>query len=361
VKWLQQLSQRCMQLLSPHPIDSAAVLGWYDSNARRLPWRVAPADRQAGQRPDPYRVWLSEIMLQQTTVATVRAYFVRFTTLWPTVRDLAAAPLDSVLREWAGLGYYARARNLHACATEVVERHAGTFPGTSEDLLRLPGIGPYTAAAIAAICHDEPVAVLDGNLDRVLARYYALSVPVRDAKAALRAALTESVPPRAGDFAQAMMDLGATICTPRVAACMLCPLRPGCIAARQGDPLMYPVKLAKAERPTRRGHAFVMRDGAGDVYLQSRPPKGLLGGMTEVPGSEWSHEAAEADYPRPAQWQYRGQVVHVFTHFRLELEVWSATVDGADLDGGWWAPPDSLAGEALPTLFRKVLTQAGLD
>ena len=350
-----------MFLANPAPIDAPAVLAWYDRHARDLPWRVPPAERARGVKPDPYRVWLSEVMLQQTTVAAVKNYFLRFTRLWPTVFDLAAAPLDSVLKEWAGLGYYARARNLHACARAVVERHNGIFPASSAGLQTLPGVGAYTSAAIAAICFDEPVAVLDGNLDRVLARYYALPVPVREAKEELRTALQASVPARAGDFAQAMMDLGATICAPRTALCMLCPIRPGCRAAESGDPTVYPVKPTKAERPVRKGHAYVMRDASGDVFLQSRPEKGLLGGMTEVPGSDWAAALPAPAYPAQADWRHRGRIVHVFTHFRLELEVWSAEVDGAGLDGGWWAERRALKGEALPTLFRKVLAAAGLD
>ena len=349
-----------MLLLHPATIYAPAVLAWYDWHARDLPWRVSPADRSRGIKPDPYRVWLSEVMLQQTTVAAVKSYFLRFTSLWPTVFDLAAAPLDSVLKEWAGLGYYARARNLHACAKAVVEQHGGMFPTSSAQLQNLPGIGAYTSAAVAAICFDEAVAVLDGNLDRVLARYYALAVPVRDAKDELRAALQAAVPERAGDFAQAMMDLGATICAPRTAVCMLCPIQTGCIATKTGDPTFYPVKPTKAERPVRRGHAYVMLDDDGDVYLQSRPEKGLLGGMTEVPGSTWEAELPPAKYPIAANWRGHGQIVHVFTHFRLELEVWSAIVPARDLESGWWASPAALAGEALPTLFRKVLA-AGLS
>ena len=350
-----------MPLADPHPIDSDAVLAWYDIHARELPWRVPPAERKKGVRPDPYRVWLSEVMLQQTTVAAVKAYFVRFIHLWPRVEDLAVAPLDSLLREWAGLGYYARARNLHACAQAVARDHGGVFPQSAAGLQALPGIGAYTGAAIAAICFDEQIAVLDGNLDRVLARYHALDVPVRDAKDDLRAALQQSVPKRAGDFAQAMMDLGATICAPRNASCLICPLQPGCAAAWEGDPLLYPIKPEKAEKPVRRGHAFVMTDAEGDVYLQSRPHKGLLAGMSEVPTSDWGAERGEPVYPVTAQWRHRGQVVHVFTHFRLELEVWSAEVEGSTLDGGWWSAPKALKGEALPTLFRKVLAQAGLE
>jgi A/G-specific adenine glycosylase len=350
-----------MHLPAPAPIDASAVLAWYDRHARDLPWRVSPADRARGIRPDPYRIWLSEVMLQQTTVAAVKTYFRTFTSLWPTVFDLAAAPLDSVLKQWAGLGYYARARNLHACAQAVVRDHGGIFPQTSAGLQTLPGVGAYTSAAIAAICFDEPVAVLDGNLDRVLARYYALDVPVREAKEELRAALQASVPSRAGDFAQAMMYLGATICAPRTAACILCPIQPGCIATKAGDPTIYPVKPAKAERPVRKGHAYVMRDADGDVYLQSRPAKGLLGGMTEVPGSDWAAVLPAADYPVLGEWRHHGQVVHIFTHFRLELEVWSAMVKPDGLDDGWWAEPRAIKGEALPTLFRKVLATVGLD
>ena len=343
------------------PLDSGAVLAWYDQHARDLPWRVSPADRARGVRPDPYRVWLSEVMLQQTTVAAVRDYFVRFTALWPTVADLAAAPLDSVLREWAGLGYYARVRNLHACAVAVVAQHGGVFPATSLELLTLPGIGPYTAAAIAAISADERVAVVDGNFDRVLARYLALGVPVRHTKDLIRDTVQAAVPARAGDFAQAMMDLGATICAPRAASCLVCPLQPGCTGTRS-DPLAYPVKAEKPERPTRYGHAFVMRDASGDVYLRSRPPTGLLAKMTETPVSDWTGTKSDPAFPVPGDWSHSGQVVHVFTHFRLELEIWSATIaDISTLEDGWWSDPRQLEAEALPTLFRKALAVAGFE
>lgn len=340
-------------------IDAGAVLAWYDQHARDLPWRVSPADRKAGVRPDPYRVWLSEVMLQQTTVAAVQKYFRRFTTLWPTVADLAAAPLDSVLKEWAGLGYYARARNLHACAVAVSQRPDGSFPSSSAELTTLPGVGLYTSAAVAAISADERIAVVDGNVDRVMARYLALDKPVRDEKELIRQTVQAAVPERAGDFAQALMDLGATICTPRAALCMLCPLQPGCLGARN-NPLAYPVKPAKPERPVRYGHAFVMRDADGDVYLRTRADTGLLARMTEVPGSEWLSARQPVAFPLPADWRPLGKVVHVFTHFRLELEVWTAMVDPTGLDDGWWAAPRDLRGEALPTLFRKVLATAGL-
>jgi A/G-specific adenine glycosylase len=342
------------------PLDADAVLAWYDRHARDLLWRVSPADRAKGILPDPYRVWLSEVMLQQTTVATVREYYARFTALWPDITSLAAAPLDSVLREWAGLGYYARARNLHACAEAVVERHGGVFPATSLELLTLPGVGPYTAAAIAAISFDERIAVVDGNVDRVLARYLALPVPVREAKDLIRNTVQASVPARAGDFAQALMDLGATICAPRAVSCLVCPLQPGCAGTRL-DPLAYPVKAEKPERPTRYGHAFVMRDGQGDVYLRSRPATGLLAKMTETPVSDWTGTKAEPVFPVAADWTHHGRIVHVFTHFRLELEVWSATIEDVDrLTDGWWSDPRDLDKEALPTVFVKALAAAGL-
>lgn len=341
------------------PVDAQAVLDWYDRHARDLPWRVSPADRRRGIRPDPYRVWLSEVMLQQTTVAAVQKYYLRFTSLWPTVADLAAAPLDAVLREWAGLGYYARARNLHACAVAVAQQHDNNFPWLSHILTGLPGIGSYTSAAVAAIAGDERIAVVDGNVDRVMARYLALEKPVREEKDLIRQTVQAAVPERAGDFAQALMDLGATICTPRAALCMLCPLEPNCLGTK-ANPLAFPVKAAKPERPVRYGHAYILRDPAGDVYLQSRPAKGLLGGMTETPGSPWESTKSSPQFPHPVPWKSCGQVVHIFTHFRLELEVWTAEVDPAGLDGGWWCSPADLKGEALPTVFKKVLAAAGL-
>ena len=343
------------------PLDSGAVLAWYDRHARTLPWRVSPAERAGNICPDSYQVWLSEIMLQQTTVATVRDYYRRFLALWPTVADLAAAPLDAVLVEWAGLGYYARARNLHACAQAVVERFGGRFPQTSAELLTLPGIGPYTAAAIAAIAFDEPIAVVDGNVDRVLARYLALPVPVRDAKDEIRATVQAAVPARAGDFAQALMDLGATICAPRIANCLICPLSDGC-EGRRLDPLAYPVKVEKAERPNRYGHAFVMRDADGDVYLTKRADTGLYAKMSETPGTPWIADRIAPPFPVAAEWQSHGAIVHVLTHMRVELEVWSAIVpDATALPDGWWTSPDRLSREGLATIFRKVLAAAGLE
>jgi A/G-specific adenine glycosylase len=337
------------------PLDAKSVLNWYDHNARVLPWRISPADRRRGVAPDPYRVWLSEIMLQQTTVAAVAGYFARFTARWPEVKALAAAPLEDVLAEWAGLGYYARARNLHACAQVVTLERGGAFPETSAELRTLPGIGLYTASAIAAICHDEPVAVIDGNVDRVMARYLALDLPVRDAKPQIRDAVQQSVPDRSGDFAQAMMDLGATICARRAALCDRCPLQPDCAGAASGKPLAFPVKPAKARRPVRYGHAFIMRRPDGAVWLRQRPEKGLLAKMTETPGTDWVLEKQNPAYPVAGKWTFASEIVHVFTHFRLELDVWLLETGEAPVGEGWWSTPGAQVGEALPSLFRKVL------
>jgi A/G-specific adenine glycosylase len=309
--------------------------------------------------PDPYFVWLSEIMLQQTTIAAVRSYFAAFTGRWPTVNDLAAAPLDDVLAQWAGLGYYARARNLHACANAVVREYGGVFPKTAAALRDLPGIGDYTSAAIAAICADERVAVVDGNVDRVVARLLALPRPVREEKPLVRSVVQAAVPQRAGDFAQAMMDLGATICAPRRANCLICPLQTQCKGFASGNPLAFPVAPDKKPKPERFGHAFVIRHPDGSVFVRQRGPKGLLAKMTEVPGSDWG-EPAVAAFPFAGGWAEAGAVVHVFTHFKLTLTVWTITADHP-LDEGWWSSPDAVAGEALPSLFRKVLKVAGIE
>lgn len=338
-------------------LDAAAVLAWYDRHARTLPWRVSPADRAAGRSPDPYHVWLSEIMLQQTTIAAVGKYFAAFTTLWPSVHDLAAAPLDDVLVQWAGLGYYARARNLHACAQAVVAHHAGVFPTSASALRELPGIGDYTSAAIAAICHDERVAVIDGNVDRVMARFLGLEKPVRDEKPLIRARVQAAVPQRAGDFAQAMMDIGATVCAPRRANCLLCPLEPGCAATKTANPLAFPVAAPKSDKPRRYGHAYVIRHPDGGVFLRQRGPKGLLAKMTEVPGSDWLPASAPASFPCAGEWKQAGEVNHTFTHFHLTLTVWSVAAD-TPLDEDWWS--STLSAEALPSLFRKVLLAAGV-
>ncbi len=343
-------------------MDVSGILAWYDAHARNLPWRISPADRKRGIRPDPYRVWLSEIMLQQTTVTTVRSYFDRFTGRWPTVRHLAAAPLDDVLAEWAGLGYYARARNLHACAKTVVNDYDGRFPLFCEQLRELPGIGPYTSAAIAAICYDERQAVLDGNVERVLARFLALDQPVREVKPALAEFLQDHVPHRAGDFAQALMDLGATICAPKVALCSACPLKRGCAANILGAPLEFPVRPNKKPRPNKHGHTFVIRRPDGAILLQKRPDKGMLAQMSETPGSDWTADGGKPEFPIVGAWSMAGTVRHIFTHFSLDLDVW--LLDDSDFragEGQWWSLPEDLPGEALPSLYRKVLIMAGIE
>ena len=339
------------------------LLTWYDRHARKLPWRVGPKERARDVRPDPYRVWLSEIMLQQTTVAAVKSYFEDFTRRWPTVADLAAAPRDDVMKAWAGLGYYARARNLHACAQAVVADHGGRFPETAAALRALPGIGDYTAAAIAAIAFDEPAAVVDGNIERVVARLFALDTPLPAAKKAIREVQARLTPPlRAGDYAQAMMDLGAAICTPRKPACSLCPLADDCVARAANRQEDYPVKAPKTERPVRRGAAFVAVRADGAVLLRPRSDSGLLGGMSEVPGSDWSAEIDPdaAAPPFDAAWRRMGDVVHLFTHFRLELAVYRADIAMRQpaSPGAWWASPAELPGEALPSVMRKAIEAA---
>lgn len=345
---------------------AARLLAWYDRHHRVLPWRVPPDARARGEMPDPYRVWLSEIMLQQTTVKAAGPYFTRFVDKWPNVAALAAAGLDDVMKAWAGLGYYSRARNLKKCAEAVVADHGGTFPGEEAALAALPGIGPYTAAAIAAIAFNRPAAVVDGNVERVVARLEAVSTPLPEAKRPIRAFVAAAVPAsRPGDFAQAMMDLGATICTPRRPACALCPLGESCAGLRLGDPEALPVKAPKAERPLRRGAAFVAVRGDGAVLLRKRPPSGLLGGMSEVPTSAWSaRRDGAADIsaaPFAAGWRRVGAVSHVFTHFTLELAVFRADTDGPAPAGCWWSAESEIGGEALPSIMRKVVAAASPD
>jgi A/G-specific adenine glycosylase len=348
---------------APMVPESPALLAWYDRHRRKLPWRAAP-----DERADPYRVWLSEIMLQQTTVKAVAPYYARFLERFPTVERLARAPLEDVLRAWAGLGYYARARNLHACAQAVAERHRGRFPSTEAALAELPGIGPYTAAAVAAIAFDECATPVDGNIERVIARLFAVEDELPDAKPEIRRLAATLTPARrAGDFAQAMMDLGATLCTPKKPACALCPWTDGCLARARGDAETFPRKAAKREGKLRRGAAFVVVRADGHLLVRTRPAKGLLGGMTEVPTSGWTHDfdaaAALVDAPRlaKAQWQrVPGVVRHVFTHFPLELVVHRAKVPASTRApaGTRWIALADIAGEALPNVMRKVVAHA---
>lgn len=344
------------------PSPAEILLNWYDRHGRDLPWRVksGPAD--------PYRVWLSEIMLQQTTVATVKAYFAKFTARWPQVEDLAAAELDEVLAAWAGLGYYARARNLHACAQKVADEMGGRFPDTVEGLKALPGIGDYTAAAVAAIAFDRPAVVLDGNIERVMARLHRVATALPAAKPVLKQHAADWTPDhRPGDYAQAVMDLGATICTPTKPKCLLCPWSDPCAARRAGDAERYPVKPPKKRKPTRRAVMFWL-EAEGAVLLRRRDEKGLLGGMLEVPSTPWTDGVFTAEDPmhlayRPVELDFEpcpGIVRHTFTHFHFEISVRRAKAEKKPPTQGLWVPLDQLDQVALPTVMAKVARHARL-
>ena len=346
---------------------SGALLGWYDRERRHLPWRADP-----GEVPDPYKVWLSEIMLQQTTVKAVLPRYGLFLRRWPDVAALARAELGEVLGAWAGLGYYARARNLHACARAVIEDHGGKFPENEAELRKLPGVGGYTAAAIAAIAFGAQATPVDGNIERVVARLFAVTLPLPEAKAEIKA-LAETLSPaeRPGDFAQAMMDLGATICTPRRPACGLCPVHPECRGYAEGLAEVLPYREEKAERPVRRGAIYVAIRSDGAVLLRQRPLKGLLGGMLETPSSPWGDQApngkaVQLHAPVNAEWRkLPGLVEHTFTHFHLQLSVYRAEV-GADAalkraalpERCRWLTLRELSDAALPSLMRKVISHA---
>jgi A/G-specific adenine glycosylase len=337
------------------------LLAWYDRNRRHLPWRAAP-----GEEADPYRVWLSEIMLQQTTVVTVGPYFQRFLALWPTVNDLAAAPLEDVLAEWAGLGYYARARNLHKCAVSVAGRYGGRFPDTETELTELPGIGTYTAAAIAAIAFDRPATPVDGNFERVMARLHAVEDPMPGVKPLLRDLARRLTPAvRPGDYAQAVMDLGATVCTPRNPKCMICPWSAACAGRIAGIAEALPRKAQKKSKPTRYGTAFWCLNGDRDVYLRRRPSSGLLGGMMEIPSTDWREDISAGDFhpddpPLKAKWRaLPGVVRHTFTHFHLELQVLAGRIDGKDAGSpGVWHPVTDLGRAGLPSVMTKIARHA---
>lgn len=342
------------------PPEAMALLAWYDRAHRRLPWRAEP-----GALADPYRVWLSEIMLQQTTVQAVRPYFEKFVTRWPGVEALALAPTDDVMAAWAGLGYYSRARNLLACARQVVADHGGRFPADEQELRGLPGIGAYTSAAIVAIAFGKRAVVVDGNVERVIARYFAIEAPLPGAKPTIRGGADRLTPKhRPGDFAQALMDLGATICTPKKPACALCPLMDGCAARHRGIAEGLPAKPPKSARPVQRGAAFVIRDGAGRLLVRTRQEKGLLGGMTEVPGTPWVVDAppatAAAGAPLPGNYTFSGSITHIFTHIALELAVFTAIVPHGTpaADGMRWLAATDIATAAFPTVMRKVLARA---
>jgi A/G-specific adenine glycosylase len=328
----------------------ARVLNWYDANARALPWRAPPG----APRPDPYRVWLSEVMLQQTTVPHATPYFLEFLRRWPTVGDLAAAPDAEVMAAWAGLGYYARARNLLACARAVAAGHGGVFPDTEDGLRALPGLGPYTAAAVAAIAFDRPANVVDGNVERVIARLHAVDAPLPQAKPELRRLACELVrDERPGDWAQALMDLGATVCRPKAPLCSRCPAALECRALASGAPEGFPRRAAKAERPRRYGIAWLITRGR-EVALVRRAPEGLLGGMLALPTTDWretpwSEAEALARAPVEGDWRDAGAIDHVFTHFSLELSV--RRLEAAEAGEVLWTDREGLT--ALPSVFLK--------
>jgi A/G-specific adenine glycosylase len=335
-----------------------SLLVWYDENARDLPWRVSPSKRAAGVNPGPYRIWLSEIMLQQTTVGAVKAYFERFIHLWPTVQDLAAAPDDQVMGEWAGLGYYARARNLLKGARAVVADHGGVFPQDRKSLLALPGIGPYTASAVASIAFDLPETVVDGNVERVMSRLHDIHEPLPLSKPQLTELATRTTPQnRAGDYAQAIMDLGATVCTPKSPKCEICPWVAPCLARKNGTAAELPKKVPKPVKPTRRGFAYVAQTTSGAWVMERRADKGLLGGMLGWPGSPWD-ETAQHTPPFAADWTEVGEIKHTFTHFHLFLRVMvTPAVENTPealltLGANEFQPSD------LPTVMRKVFDVA---
>ena len=333
-----------------------ALLAWYDAHRRELPWRAPP-----GEHAGPYRVWLSEIMLQQTVAAAVAPYFRRFVERWPDVGSLAAASLDEVLQAWQGLGYYARARNLHAAARIVAAQHGGRFPDSEAGLRALPGVGAYTAAAIAAIAFDRKATVVDGNVERVMARFFHIDTPLPAAKKAIRNAAAALTPEaRPGDYAQAVMDLGATVCLPRRPRCGFCPWSEDCLARAAGIVEILPVKAPKRRRPVRRGIAYWTEDGAGRVLLRRRPEKGLLGGMMEVPSGPWVEDGPPPEAPPvDGTWQpLHATARHGFTHFILELEVRTGSSAAPAPEGCVWAPVDALGDYALPTAMKKVVRLA---
>ena len=334
--------------LSPLP---GLLLDWYDAHARDLPWRMGPEARRAGKRPDPYHVWLCEIMMQQTTIPHGTPYFLKFIGRWPSIEDLAAAKDEEVMAAWAGLGYYARARNLLKCAREVTAR--GSFPETEAELRKLPGIGPYTAGAMAALAFGQPAAAVDGNVERVFSRLLAMTGEWKEEKKRIGDVVRELVPAKhPGAFAEALMDLGATLCTPTKPNCMLCPLTSLCAGRASGEPERFPIKPAKVPKPKRRGRAFILVDGEA-VWLTRLPPKGLLGGMLALPSDGWREETFDADRDFPARaenWEQIGEVRHVFTHFALTLEVWQGALKGKRPDGAWTPIKDV---DGLPSVFKK--------
>ena len=336
----------------------AAILRWYDRHGRELPWRV-----KDGKRADPYAVWLSEIMMQQTTIPMGTPYFLKFLNLWPTVQKLAAAPAEDIMREWAGLGYYARARNLHKCAKLIADERGGKFPDTYTQLLELPGIGPYTAGAISAICFDRPATVVDGNIERVMARVFAITEPLPSSKKMMiqkADALSEGRIDRPGDYAQAMMDLGAMICTPRNPKCGLCPVLSFCAAKKKGIAETLPVRSAKKKKPKKFGYVYFIEDSKNNILFETRPEKGLFGGMAGLPTSEWATDLRDARHPsylpvKKIKTHPEREVRHSFTHFDLTLIPCRVSWTGRKPAKMDWAHTKNVAKLGLPTLFQKAV------
>jgi len=338
-----------------------ALIAWYEAHARELPWRVGPKARAKGVRPDPYAVWLSEIMLQQTTVATVGPRYAEFLKRWPSVRDMAAAPLDDVLGQWAGLGYYARARNLHKCASVVATDLGGEFPDTEEALRKLPGIGGYTAAAVAAIAFNKRAVVVDGNVERVVSRLFAIETPLPKVKAEIKEKADAIWPAeRSGDFAQGLMDLGATVCRPNAPMCLLCPLAEQCEAHQAGRAEEFPKKAPKKAKPSRKGAAFALLNSKGEMLFERRPEQGLLGGMLGLPVTPWAEEMPDnifASAPADVEWKLSGAATHTFTHFHLTLDVYVARAPKGfrrNSEQHWIAPGTA----RLPTVMKKAVDLA---
>lgn len=342
------------------PPSAQTLLKWYDKHRRKMPWRALP-----GKTANPYHVWLSEIMLQQTTVVTVKPYFEKFIALWPTIEDLARASQDDVLTQWAGLGYYNRARNLHKTAKIIVSDYQSVFPKEIKELKSLPGIGDYTANAIRAIAYDKPATVVDGNVERVIARLFTLTTPLPKVKKAIKG-YAESLSPikRPGDYAQAMMDLGATICTPKNPKCPLCPWRKACFALEENNQEKYPVKPPKKKKPIRYTTAFVFTDRQGRFFLRRREEEGLLAGMMEVPSTQWLKSKKTEENTPPFVKKgitYKtlpGDVRHVFTHFELRVQVVYLPKKDLAIQDGVWVAKDNLNNQALPTLMKKIITYA---
>lgn len=347
-----------------NPAITPALLAWYDQNHREFPWRIAPDRGLKGVLPDPYHVWLSEIMLQQTTVQAVRPYFLSFVQRWPDVIALADADDEDIMKAWAGLGYYSRARNLKKCAESIARQYNGQFPDNEDALKSLPGIGDYTAAAICAIAFNRHASVVDGNIERVIARLKRLTTPLPASKPQIKEEMSRLTPiERPGDFAQAMMDLGATICTPKRPACSRCPISVHCLVSGSPEVERYPFKAPKKQRPVRRGAAFVAVAPDGAVLVRRRIPTGLLGGMTEVPTSRWTASQDGAlgmeAAPFDDNWRMVGTIKHVFTHFELRLDVYRADLAiKTNVEEGWWSAEADLMQEALPTVMKKAITIA---